>query len=78
MTWCKNNPLLYLYVDEDALNVLILQKPFKRFHKVLLKREGILVHLSCECKYWHACLCMTSMDEWIFFGQTEAVCSPVI
>lgn len=32
--------LPYPYVDEDALNVLWLQKPFKRFHKVLQKHGG--------------------------------------
>lgn len=39
--------LPYLYVDEDALKVLRLEKPFKRFHKVLQKCEGRCERARC-------------------------------
>lgn len=39
---------LYLYVDEDTLNVLRLEKPFKRFHKVLHKIKHMAVILSLK------------------------------
>ena len=44
VTWQVDNLLLYLYVDKDAFDVLILEKPLKRFHKVLLKGEGVFVN----------------------------------
>lgn len=61
MTENVDNLLPYLYVDEDTLNVLSLEKLFKRLHKVLHKREGVVIILSLNMRlnvYLHACVCV--------------------
>lgn len=61
MTRCVDNLLPYLYVDEDTLNVLSLEKLFKRLHKVLRKNKGMVVTLSLNVRIHvslHACVSM--------------------
>lgn len=77
--------LPYLYVDEYTLNVLRLEKLFKRLHKVLHTSKALLL-LSFKCVYkcLLACLCvcvlvtffvwMLCAYEWIDLVLTDCKC----
>lgn len=58
---CRGKHLLYLYVDEDTFNVLWLEKPLKRLHKVLHRKRVWVLFLIFLCM---SSLYLCACDVW--------------